>query len=1032
MEKYAAFISYRHRQPDQSVAIHLHRMIEHYSVPKELRKEGEKRLGRVFRDEDELPLSKDLGESIHAALEGSEFLIAICTPEYQKSRWCMEELDSFIAMHGRDRVLAVLAEGTPEESFPPQLLYTTDENGEQKPTEPLAANITAQDPGQRLKRLKTEKLRLIASMIGCSFDTLYQRDRRYRQRRNLIAFSAVLTVALAFIGMLISKNAQIQEKYEEARQNLKRAQLSESRAMVENARIEMNQGKRSSALVSLLQAVPEDPEQPYERDAEAELADVLGVYQDKGMRFSSNIQQETGIECWVMDSQAERIFTGDSIGIVRCFSVRSGKELWQQRLGQRLETTKDLFQWCECGGGLFCATTSGRCMLLSAADGSVIWNIEQGKQAEQQVLFVDEAGQLLMLTEADGNVLELRTYDARTGSLLQSRVLEGKIPSYIGLSDFHITSDQEYAAVLMRDLAADPVVWEVLSVDLKSNEIKRTPLFEGVQLTNDAKLAITEDDRIIAAMVRTDSALMSVELGQVDPATGEMMYLLQEEDSVATTLIIAPELACTTEYAAVSCNSTLYLFSLKEGRFIRKTALPGMIMDIVHPVHRNNQGLFLCTFDNGLISFLIVDDEETVLTSDFGMYYFEAGMTLGNLQIDAENEVIIAAPLSKGNERLIIRDEGETPETVENSLYGCNATLSPSGNRIILQSSERMDVLDNETHRIIKSFDFDLFNDEFPYYSIHAKEPVFVSDEDSVILDKWLISLSDGKAAPLLPNPADMCVISSAWIPSMQKAGTAILVSDENAGSGNLSGKFRVLWDGKGEKDVELADHMSVKTGISENVLWHLGGSGLLAAGAEADSPQEGKKILVYDLTADEWAPLSGKIMISDSGKAVPGNDRKILAVLDGQKLSLYEAGSENPEWEMDTAFPSEAAAGLCFSPEDQLLLITYAGQRMAVYRTADGRLLNDISFRTNASSLPEMRTDENGRLYVWPSGTMPSEGLILDNSTAELMSRIPDMLCVNLKTNRIYRNNGAESNIAVYPVYSFDQLLEKAKKLMD
>ena len=76
--------------------------------------------------------------------------------------------------------------------------------------------------------------------------------------------------------------------------------------------------------------------------------------------------------------------------------------------------------------------------------------------------------------------------------------------------------------------------------------------------------------------------------------------------------------------------------------------------------------------------------------------------------------------------------------------------------------------------------------------------------------------------------------------------------------------------------------------------------------------------------------------------------------------------------------------------------------------------------------------TDENGRLYVWPSGTMPSEGLILDNSTAELMSRIPDMLCVNLKTNRIYRDNGAESNIAIYPIYSFDQLLEKAKKLMD
>ena len=211
MDQYIAFISYRHRQPDQAVAIRLHKMLEHYNIPKNLRSNGQKRLGKVFRDEDELPLSTDLGESIRTALENSEYLIAICTPEYQKSRWCMEELNSFIAMHGRDHVVAVLAEGTPEESFPPQLLFTLDEDGSQKAIEPLAANIVAPSLGQSLKKLKTEKLRLIASMLNCSYDSLYQREKRYQQRRVLAFSGIVLSVAAVFIGMLLSKNVQIQE-----------------------------------------------------------------------------------------------------------------------------------------------------------------------------------------------------------------------------------------------------------------------------------------------------------------------------------------------------------------------------------------------------------------------------------------------------------------------------------------------------------------------------------------------------------------------------------------------------------------------------------------------------------------------------------------------------------------------------------------------------------------------------------------------------------------------------------------------------
>ena len=80
MNEYIAFISYRHKPLDIAVAKRLHRLIERYRVPaKYAGKRGSRKLGRVFRDQDELPVSADLSASICRALDSSEFLIVVCT-----------------------------------------------------------------------------------------------------------------------------------------------------------------------------------------------------------------------------------------------------------------------------------------------------------------------------------------------------------------------------------------------------------------------------------------------------------------------------------------------------------------------------------------------------------------------------------------------------------------------------------------------------------------------------------------------------------------------------------------------------------------------------------------------------------------------------------------------------------------------------------------------------------------------------------------------------------------------------------------
>ena len=116
--KYDAFISYRHLEKDMLVAKGIHKALETAKIPRAIRKEtGRKKINRVFRDQEELPIGSDLGTNIELALSESEFLIVICSPATKESDWVMKEIDTFIATHSREKILAVLADGEPAEMF---------------------------------------------------------------------------------------------------------------------------------------------------------------------------------------------------------------------------------------------------------------------------------------------------------------------------------------------------------------------------------------------------------------------------------------------------------------------------------------------------------------------------------------------------------------------------------------------------------------------------------------------------------------------------------------------------------------------------------------------------------------------------------------------------------------------------------------------------------------------------------------------------------------------------------------------------
>jgi tetratricopeptide (TPR) repeat protein len=213
--RYRAFVSYSHA--DERWARWLQRALEHYRVPKTLRKAQPglpERLFPIFRDRDELASSTDLSESIQAAMVESEAMIVVCSPNAAKSQWVNREVERFRQLRPGARILCLLVGGSPTTgaadcAFPPALLQG-DDGGPLR--EPLAADVTVGGDGKRNAMLK-----IAAGLLGVGIDEL---KRRYAQWRARVwatvaagsALVALVTIGLAIAALLARQESEIRRK----------------------------------------------------------------------------------------------------------------------------------------------------------------------------------------------------------------------------------------------------------------------------------------------------------------------------------------------------------------------------------------------------------------------------------------------------------------------------------------------------------------------------------------------------------------------------------------------------------------------------------------------------------------------------------------------------------------------------------------------------------------------------------------------------------------------------------------------------
>ena len=414
---YNAFISYKHEKKDTMVAEAIHRGLERYSIPAKIKKStGVKRIERIFRDKDELPLTNDLSETIQDALRNSDFLIVICSSKTKESIWVEREIKFFLQTHTKKQVLTVLVDGEPNDVIPPILLrddkLVYDSYGNQKvvsvDVEPLSCDYRL--PVRQAK--KVELPRLVSALIGCSYDDLMNRHRQYLVRRTALIFSLGLVISLVFGAYMYRSRSLVQASYINSLRNQSRYLANESLNL-------LAEEDRLTAIKLALASLPKDENDPRPIIPEsinaltkASYAYVMQastnigancVYSHSGIvqkfvlspngRYLATIDNNANISGWDTNEQTnifskkldttsmnEIFFSTDnkfiysSMDSIYCFDPAKKAELWSYRLQDDFFQNNGVF--CESDEFLFGVTNSHKMLKISLKDGSVLETYE--------------------------------------------------------------------------------------------------------------------------------------------------------------------------------------------------------------------------------------------------------------------------------------------------------------------------------------------------------------------------------------------------------------------------------------------------------------------------------------------------------------------------------------------------------------------------------------------------------------------------------------------------------------------------------
>lgn len=520
MERYNAFISYRHSPHDIKIAAEIQKQLERFHIPSAIRKStGVKKISRIFRDKEELSLTGDLNETIQNALDHSDFLILICSPAMKESFWVQKEITHFLKTHSKRQILTVIAEGEPAEVLPEILTYEEmelpNEDGELEtvrvPVEPLSC-----DYRMPIRKARREELpRLAAPIIGCSYDDLRRRQRQYRMRRMGIAFSAAALLLAALAVYFAWSAKQIQE-------NLDQALINQSEYLASESRNLMNDGDRLSAVLLSLEALPkEDGERPIVPSAINALSQSTYAYAVPGntkINLDYMITPGGRIDDFHIDSNDSYLyFLYDSYSLA----------VWDLEKGQFSYTAQlptYISQISFSAEGQLLVLTDNKLKCMSPADGSVLWQYAPGAEDLYNTYTLTSDGNIVLF-----NLRHILLLEAKNGTLLKQIDLPEEYSDQ-NIEEVILSPDSSHLALYFTGFSE-----QVLIYDLTAGTISPYILDEGyfyhMRFDETNALYLAAADEAFTYFVTEDDSLYSKDKGRLlklDPA-GNLLWQAEIE-----------------------------------------------------------------------------------------------------------------------------------------------------------------------------------------------------------------------------------------------------------------------------------------------------------------------------------------------------------------------------------------------------------------------------------------------------------------------------------------------------------------------
>lgn len=958
---YKAFISYRHKPLDKEAAAMIQKSIEHYTIPPEMRNEnGDKKFGPVFRDEDELPISSNLSDSITYALDHSEYLIVICTPDLPKSRWCEQEIRHFIATHDREHVIAVLADGTPETSFSPYLLHRYDAAGNiTADIEPLAANIGGANHTIDRKAYRKEIIRIFAALLGCPFDALYQRERRARTSRLLAGAGVVLAAMTVFLGVTLKQNKTINEQNRDLETRM-------SSMKVDAGYEALNAFDRKLALTNAVEALASGDPSIYDHRAENLLIRTLGAYEYGEYSSELLYRQATAIADLQVSSDGKYAYLCDTAGMVSMLDAEKGKLLWQApswQSGQESGSALSRLYPAEAAGTIICKNP-GNTIGLSAADGTIRWNYKY--EEENGFIAVSPDGKTAAVLDRtyyipdtyDVNpVTDLKFLDTQTGEekgLIQlsqdDRIisLSDETPysygaafsasgRYFGCALYQ-RGIEDYSDGSYKFVLADTEENKTLMDGQISYVATPSNLFLGIDINEE-----TRDMFTVQYHPRYGSVLITI----LHP--DNMTY---DTDSITHTLQMAPggdlfrldyndirfcPLIAAGNKAAFSLEDTLYLLNRTTGTLLKSYTLAGDILQLAW-LDEEDQLLTVTSGGGFTAVFDLTDEEGETFEAMIGSTFDQtdmalAGMIRGGLITDDNDGALLSVPGGQKTDIVrtgVITDPHRKDITLKEDLSSYRTAVIPS------TVPERYFVLtypndglvvsmrDTATDEVLATAEFGA-DSGIRMYDCRS-DSLTALDEEHVAAGKWILGM-DGKIT--YPEGIDeesfRNVNGSDFYTRKLYNGQVLSVYD--ASGAYPAGPLR-LW-----LDQAALIEESGRIVKPEGDLFTVGNNGFVIIYGLSEEKEE-LQFFLYDALEGTWYELDNRQADAEISLLEPGTEKDVFACGDSSGgLYLYHI-KDNQTEALSDAYSIGELKSLAFIPGDRYLAVLTNTGRLDILDT--------------------------------------------------------------------------------------------------